>query len=205
MRRKWSVRDWVFIGLFGALWGAAEITLGSVLHLAFPPLADTFLVGLIMAVIGCLIALCGRLFVAHRGSLLLIGAVTAILKAFSLGGVKLGPIIAIMAESALMELGLLLVAGDSPFAFALAGLLALSWNFFHRFLMMGLLYGSGFVEVGLKMARAGARLLRLREELVVGILALLLAIRLAAGAAAGLLARSLGLQIRRRLMRDANP
>lgn len=201
MRRGWSVRDWVFVGLFGALWGAAEMTLGSVLHLIFPPLADTFMVGLIMASTGCLIALCGRMFVAHRGSILLIGVITSILKAFSLGGVKVGPIIGIMAESLLMELGLLLLPSASYPAFALAGLLAVSWNFFHRFVMMRLFYGAGFFEVATKMARDGSRLLGIREELLFLVLGVLLVIRMAAGATAGLIARSLGDQIQRRLRR----
>jgi len=199
MRRSWSVRDWVFVGLFGALWGASEMTLGSTLHLIFPPLADTFLVGLIMACIGCLIALCGRLFVAHRGSILLIGVITSILKAFSLGGVKVGPIIGIMAESLLMELGLLLLPSASYPAFALAGLLAVSWNFFHRFLLMGLFYGAGFFEIATRIARDGSRLFGIPEKFFLLLLGLLLFIRMAAGAATGLIARSIGDQIQRRL------
>ena len=199
MRRGWTVREWVFVGLFGALWGAAEMTLGSVLHLIFPPVADTFLVGLIMASIGCLIALCGRVFVPHRGSILLIGLITAVLKAFSLGGVKIGPIIGILAESLLLELGLLVMRRDSYAAFGVAGLLAVSWNFFHRFVMMGLLYGAGFFEVAERMVRDGSRLLGVREELIFVILGVLLAIRMAAGAAAGVTARALAGQIQRRL------
>jgi len=199
MRRGWTVREWVFVGLFGALWGAAEMTLGSVLHLIFPPVADTFLVGLIMASVGCLIALCGRVFVPHRGSILLIGLITAVLKAFSLGGVKIGPIIGILAESLLLELGLLVMRRDSYAAFGVAGLLAVSWNFFHRFVMMGLLYGAGFFEVAARMVRDGSRLLGVREELIFVILGVLLAIRMAAGAAAGVAARALAGQIQRRL------
>jgi len=44
--RKWSLRDWVYVAVFGALWGAVEITLGAYLHLIFPPLTNTFLNGL---------------------------------------------------------------------------------------------------------------------------------------------------------------
>ena len=202
MKRGFSVREWVFVGLFGALWGAVEMTLGSVLHLIFPPIADTFLVGLIMASIGCLIALCGRVFVPRRGSILLIGLITAVLKAFSLGGVKVGPIIAILAESLLMELGLLGSRRGSYAAFAVSGLLAVSWNFFHRFVMMGLLYGAGFFEVATRMVRDGSRLLGIREELIFLILGVLLLIRMAAGAAAGLAAWGLAGQIQKRLRHE---
>lgn len=86
MKRGWSVRDWVFVGLFGALWGAAEMTMGSVLHLVFPPLADTFLAGLIMACIGRLVALCEQLLVATRPRFWLFA-----LAALFIGGALFGP------------------------------------------------------------------------------------------------------------------
>ncbi len=204
MKQKWTVRDWVFIGLFGALWGALELSLGSVLHVLFPPLTNTFFVGLIMAAIGCAVALSGRLFVPHRGSILMIGVITAVLKAFSLAGAKIGPVVAILAESLLMEVALILLPSEKATSFAVAGMLALSWNFFHRFVMMRLLYGKSVVEVGLKMARNGSRLLGIREDLLIVVLAILLLVRLAAGALAGLLARSLGGKIRERVRRGKN-
>lgn len=204
MKQKWTVRDWVFIGLFGALWGALELSLGSVLHVLFPPLTNTFFVGLIMAAIGCAVALSGRLFVPHRGSILMIGVITAVLKAFSLAGAKIGPVVAILAESLLMEVALILLPSEKATSFAVAGMLALSWNFFHRFVMMRLLYGKSVVEVGLKMARNGSRLLGIREDLFLVVLAVLLLVRLAAGALAGLLARSLGGKIRERVRRGKN-
>ncbi len=104
---RFAVRELVYIAIFGAIWGAVEITLGSYLHVIFPPLADTFLVGLILTSIGTVVALIGRLFVPRTGSVLMIGVVTAILKMLSIGGVKIGPMAAILVESLLMELGLL--------------------------------------------------------------------------------------------------
>ena len=144
---KFTVRDLVYIAIFGAIWGALEMTLGSYLHVIFPPLADTFLVGLIMAALGIVVALIGRLFVPKTGSVLMIGIVTAILKMLSIGGVKIGPIAAILIESLLMELVLFLARGPTRWGFVLAGSLAVSWNFFHRFfylcrflLFLGFLY-----------------------------------------------------------------
>ena len=103
---KFSVRELVYIAIFGAIWGALELTLGSYLHVLFPPLADTFLVGLIMAFLGAIVALVGRHFVPRTGSVFLIGIITAILKMISIGGVQVGPLVAILAESLLMEVGL---------------------------------------------------------------------------------------------------
>jgi hypothetical protein len=226
--KTFTTRDWVYIAVFGALWGAIEITLGAYLHVIFPPLADTFLVGVILAGLGGVIALTGRHFVPHTGSVLMIGVVTALLKALSLGGVKIGPMVAILAESLLMEAGLVLSpsislrtgfgtlrrAGTRPaptktqarqpsrWAFALAGALAVSWNFFHKFVMMRLLFGQGVSEVALKMIQDGSQSLGLDVRYSIAILVILFLIRLVVGAAAGWLAWDLGGAVRRRLARE---
>jgi hypothetical protein len=216
--KTFTTRDWVYVAVFGALWGAIEITLGAYLHVIFPPLADTFLVGVIMAGLGGVIALTGRHFVPHTGSVLMIGVVTALLKALSLGGVKIGPMVAILAQSLLMEAGLvlspsislrtgrveglLLARQPSRWAFALAGALAVSWNFFHKFVMMRLLFGRGASEVAVKMVKDGSALLGLDVRYSIAILVILFVIRLVVGAAAGWLAWDLGGAVRRRLARE---
>jgi len=200
--KRFTTRDWVYVAVFGALWGAVEITLGAYLHVIFPPLADTFLVGVIMAGLGGIIALTGRHFVPHTGSVLMIGVVTALLKALSLGGVKIGPMVAILAESLLMEAGLLLARQPSRWAFALAGALAVAWNFFHKFIMMRLLYGQGLTAVAVKMVREGSAWLGLDVRYSIAILVILFVIRLVVGAVAGWLAWDLGGAVRRRLARE---
>jgi ABC-type thiamin/hydroxymethylpyrimidine transport system permease subunit len=200
--KTFTTRDWVYIAVFGALWGAIEITLGAYLHVIFPPLADTFLVGVIMAGLGAVIALTGRHFVPHTGSVLMIGVVTALLKALSLGGVKIGPMVAILAQSLLMEAGLVLARQPSRWGFALAGALAVSWNFFHKFVMMRLLFGRGASEVAVKMVKDGSALLGLDVRYSIAILVILFVIRLVVGAAAGWLAWDLGGAVRRRLARE---
>jgi hypothetical protein len=198
---KFSVRELVYIAIFGAIWGALEITLGSYLHVIFPPLADTFLVGLIMASLGMVVALIGRLFVPRTGSVFMIGIVTAILKMISIGGVKVGPLAAILIESLLGELALFVARKPRRWGFVFAGALATSWNFFHKFVFMWLLFGQGVYEVYVKMIEEGSRLLRidLRYGLVI-IVALFLA-RIAVGAFAGWLAWDLGRVVRDRLQR----
>lgn len=200
--KTFTTRDWVYVAVFGALWGAIEITLGAYLHVIFPPLADTFLVGVIMAGLGSIVALTGRHFVPHTGSVLMIGVVTSLLKALSLGGVKIGPMVGILAESLLMEAGLLLARGPSRWAFALAGALAVSWNFFHKFVMMRLLFGKGISEVAVKMVKDGSALLGLDVRYSIAILVILFVIRLVVGAVAGWLAWDLGGAVRQRLARE---
>lgn len=198
---RFSVRELVYIAIFGAIWGVLEMTLGSYLHVIFPPLADTFLVGLIMASLGVVVALIGHVFVPKTGSVLMIGIVAAILKMVSIGGVKLGPLVAILAESLLMELGLLTARKPGRWSFVFAGALAVTWNFFHKFIMMWLLFGKGVYEVYIGMVRQGASLLRIDVSYAWAIIVVLLLMRIAAGALAGWLAWDLGRVVRDRLAR----
>jgi hypothetical protein len=198
---KFSVRDLVYIAIFGAIWGAVELTLGSYLHVIFPPLADTFLAGLILASLGVIVALVGRHFVPKTGAVFLIGVVAAILKMISIGGVKVGPMVAILAESLLMELGLLIARRDTRWGFVLAGGLAIAWNFFHKFIMMFLLFGKGVYEVYLGMVQQGASVLRIDLSFALLIIVVLFLVRIVAGGLAGWIAWDLGRVVHDRLAR----
>ncbi len=203
--RSYTVRDWVTIGLFGALWGVVEMTLGSVLHAIYPPLADTFLTGVVLGGIGAAVALTGRHFVPRRGSVLWIGVVTALLKLLGPGENKIGPVVAILMESVLMEAALLLARTPRRWTFILGGALAVAWNLPHKFLMMRLLYGKGVVEVYNRMVQEGSQSLRLDPSLALLILAILLVIRLTIGALGGWGAWGLGRAVARRLGQPARP
>lgn len=196
---RYMVRDWVYIGLFGALWGGIELSLGTLLHVVFPPVANTFFTGIILTTLGCTIALCSRFFIPRRGSILLIGVITALLKLVSPGGVKLGPVVAIIMESALMEGALVLFPKKRAPGFITAGVLALIWNFLHRFVMLRLLYGRRFMDVAVKMAKGGSRLFGIDEVHIAAVLGVLLAVQIAAGIAAGILAWKLGSEITKRM------
>ena len=198
---KFSVRDLVYIAIFGAIWGALELTLGSYLHVIFPPLADTFLVGLTMASMGAVVALIGRLFVPKTGSVFFIGVVAALIKMISIGGVQAGPLVAILAESVLMELGLLIARRPARWGFVLAGALAVAWNFFHKFIMMYILFGRGVYEVYIGMVQQGASLLRIDISYALAIIVILFVLRLVAGGLAGWIAWDVGRVVRDRLAR----
>ena len=198
---SYTVRSWVTIGLFGALWAAIELTLGTYLHVIFPPQADTFLTGVVLGGIGVAIALTGRHFVPNSGSVLLIGLVTALLKLVSPGGARLGPFVAIIMESALMEAVLWIARTERRWAFVVGGGLAVGWNLPHKFIMMRVLYGQGIVQVYTKMVREGSHMLGLDPSAALLILAVLLLVRLLAGAVGGWGAWGLGGAVARRLGR----
>lgn len=198
---SYTVRDWVTIGLFGGLWGAVELTLGSVLHAIFPPQASTFLTGVVMGGIGVTVALTGRHFVPNRGSVFLIGVVTACIKLLSPGGIKVGPVVAILIEGALMEVILWTARTPHRWAFIVGGALAVGWNLPHKFIMMRLIFGKGFVEVYTQMVQEGSQVLGMDPSVALLILAILLLIRLIVGATGGWGAWKLGSAVARRLGR----
>ena len=198
---SFTTRDWVYVAVFGALWGALELTLGAYLHVLFPPLANTFFTGLIMASIGAIIALVGYTFVPRTGAILCIGIITALLKVVSLGGAKIGPVVAILAEVILMEVALLSRRSPARGRYVLAGAVAVSWNFFHKFIMMRLLYGKGIGEVYLKMVQEGSQVLGLDAAYAVAIIGVLFLFRVVAGTIAGWLAWDLGRLVARRVAR----
>jgi hypothetical protein len=196
--RPYTVRDWVTIGLFGALWGAVELTLGSVLHAIYPPLANTLLTGVILTGIGVAIALTGRHFVSKRGSVLLIGAVTAVIKLLSISGVKIGPVVAILIESTLMEGVLSIARAPRPWAFVISGALAVGWNLPHTLIMPQILLGKSALETFNELVQQGS-LLGLNPSAALLILAVLLLIQLVAGGIGGWGAWKLGGAVARRL------
>ena len=198
---SYTVRSWITVGLFGALWGVVEMFLGSYLHLIFPPQANTFLTGVVLGGIGVTVALTGRHFVPHRGSVFFISVVTALLKLLSPGGVKIGPLVAILVEGLLMEAVLWIARTPRRWAFLVGGALAVGWNFPHKFVMMRLLYGKDIVQVYTKMVQDGSQTLGLDPSVAWLILAILLLTRLIVGAIGGWGAWELGGAVARRLGR----
>jgi len=196
---SYTVRDWVTIGLFGALWGVIELTLGSVLHTIYPPLANTPLTGAILTGIGVAIALTGRHFVPRRGSVLLIGVVTAIIKLLSIGGVTFGPMVAILVESALMEGALSVAREPRPWTFVISGALAVGWNLPHMLIMPQILLGKSAREAFNKLVQQGSQLLGIDPSAALFILAALLLIQIVVGGIGGWGAWKLGGAVVRRL------
>jgi ABC-type thiamin/hydroxymethylpyrimidine transport system permease subunit len=191
---RFTVRDLVYIGVFGALWGAAEMTLGSLLHVLNVPFS-----GAVLAGIGITIALIGRLFVPRTGSVLFIGLVTALLKMLSLGGIVLNPMIGIVAESLLAEVVLTLWGRPRRASFVVAGGLAVFWPFVHPFFTQGILAGQGILTVYGWTLEKGANLLGLDPSALLLVLGGLVGVHWLIGIIAGLLAWDAGRIVQLRL------
>ncbi len=184
---RFTLRQLVLIGIFGALWGVVETSVGSLLHLAHVPFTGAMLGGF-----GVLVLVIGRLFVPRRGATLAMGIVTAVLKMFSLGQFVLNPMLAIVMESLLAELVLSLSRQPSCPSVLLAGAAATTWNFFHPFLTWGILAGQGILTLWTDTIRNGAALLGLSPDAAWLVAALLLSIYAGSGLIAGWLGWQVG-------------
>jgi len=191
---RFSTRELVIMTVFGTMWGAVEIGLGSLLHTVNAPLS-----GPILGAVGMVIALTGRHFVPRRGSTLYLGVVTMILKLFSIGAVKTGPMVGILAEALLAELVLSLAGQPKRSIFMVAGGLGVFWAFVQPFFTGLVLFGRDFPDIWSGVIAKGGDLLGLDSGAVVAILLILVAIHLLMGAIAGWIAWDAGLAIQRRL------
>jgi hypothetical protein len=197
---NFTTRDLVMLTVFGTIWGAVEIGLGSVLHVLHIPLSGMFL-----AAFGLVIALVGRLFVPRRGATLYIGVVAMLLKLFSIGSVVAGPMIGILMEAVIAEIVLSLFGSPSRISFLLAGSLGVLWTLIQPFFTGLLLFGRDIYVIWLDILDTGSRLLGLPLSAVGWILVLLVGIHLIVGAAGGWLAWDTGRLLRRRLASAALP
>jgi hypothetical protein len=190
---KLSTRELATIAVFGTLWGISEITLGSVLKSLNIPFS-----GALLSAIGLVIALVGRAFVPKKGSTLFVGVIAMLLKLFSLGGVILGPMVAIFSEALLAEIVLSLSGNPRRFSFVLAGALGVTWALVQPFVTGPLLFGRTLFVVWLDLLDSGARLLGLDASAALAIVVVLLAAYLSIGGVAGWLSWDLARQLKMR-------
>lgn len=193
-----SLKDLSIVAALGALWGSVEIGLGSLLHVWNVPF-----IGAILGTIGIAIALVGRVVVPRPGSTVSIAVVAALLKALSVGGVVLSPMIAIVMEGLIADAVLSLGGRPRRGTFVVAGALAVVWNLVHPLLVQGLIFGTGIITMYTSVIEKGAALFGLSTSSVVLVFAALTALYLAVGAAAGLLAWEAGRSVLARRAVDA--
>lgn len=195
---KFTTRQLVTLAVFGALWGAVEISLGSVLNVLKVPLS-----GAMLTAIGLVVAMTARIFVPIRGSTLFIGIIAMILKLFSIGSIVIGPMIGILAAALIAEVCLSLFRKPMRLAFMIAGGLGVLWTLIQPFFTGLLLFGRDIVDIWMGLLREGSQLLGVQPEAAIWILLALVGLRLLIGAAAGWLAWDAGRLLRARLVGES--
>jgi hypothetical protein len=186
-------RPWTYAALFGALWGALELSLGTILHFAKIPLY-----GILMSLLGLLCLVTLRRLQPSIGVCLMAGLVAIFLKVFTMGGLRPGPLLGIGLQTLVVELAFTTcgsrriaaaVAGAAAVASAPAQLVVGLWLFAGKEAVDAYVYS---IESWLEMSG----LAMLSVELLVG---LVLAVTGVVGAAGGLWSWSIAGRVGRRL------
>lgn len=192
-------RFWAHVAAFGALWGSVEITLGAFVHTLRLPLA-----GVLLSTLGAALLVAQRQILPRRGVTLATGVVAALCKTLSPGGIVLGPMIGILAESLLVEAALLVVP-RSRLAAALAGALCIAWSLLQAVGTQYVVFGKGVIDLLLAALSRAGNWLGLSASAGLGALAACAAGLCLIGVAGGLAGRALGARARSglRLEREA--
>jgi hypothetical protein len=134
------LRQLSYTVVFGTLWGTAEMTAGGLLHALHIPFS-----GILLAAVGAAILACQRALCPVRGITLTTGCLAAGIKVFSMGGLYLNPLLAVLMEALLAE-GVFCLFGAGFLAAGLAGFLMGLWSFVQGLLTLMLLYGVHWIE-----------------------------------------------------------
>jgi hypothetical protein len=116
------------------------MTAGGLLHALHVPFS-----GILLAAVGAAILSCQRALFPVRGITLTTGCLAAGIKVFSMGGVYLNPLLAVLMEALLAECVFCLF-GTSFLAAGLAGFMMGLWSFAQGLLTLVLLYGMHWIE-----------------------------------------------------------
>ena len=148
---------WPIVAAFGALWGVAEVTMGTFLHTLHIPFSGVFL-----ACCGAALLVAQRQVLNRPGAALATGFVTATIKTMSPGGAIIGPMLGILVESILVEVCLLLLSRNLPGAM-LGGAFVAVFAAFQKVFMQFVYYGGNVIELYLSILREAADTLGLEE------------------------------------------
>ena len=132
---------WVKASIIGVIWAAAEIVLGSFLHNLRVPFSGNLLTAIALVI---LIAISYRW--RENGLYWRAGVICAIMKTMSPSAIIFGPMLAIVAESFLLEASVRLL-GRTYAGFTLGSMLAMSWNLVQKIVNMIIFYGANLVEI----------------------------------------------------------
>lgn len=180
---------WIKASIIGTIWAAAEIVLGSFLHNLRVPFSGNVLTAIALVIL---------ISVSHKwrehGLYWRAGLICALMKTMSPSAVIFGPMIAIIAESMLLEASVRLF-GRTFAGFVIGSMLAMSWNLFQKILNLLIFYGGKLVDLYSNLTNYAAKELNLKFDTFWAPLVLLLALYAAFGAAAAVVGIRTGRRI----------
>lgn len=151
---------WIKASIAGTIWAASEIVLGSFLHNLKVPFS-----GNILTAIGLVILISISYIWKEKGLFWRAGLVCSLMKTMSPSAVIFGPMIAIFAESLLLEL-FVRISGRTIAGYILGSMAAMSWNLFQQIINYIIFYGSGIIEVYSNLLKLAQKQLHLATDLV---------------------------------------
>jgi nucleoside-triphosphatase THEP1 len=186
---------WPRAAIYGSLWAAIEILVGSFLHNLKIPFA-----GSLLGASGVLLMTAAHRAQPARGLIWRAALVCALMKSISPSAVILGPMIGIMMEGALLEAMVRLFRGRAA-GYLLGGALAVSWAMAQRLLNAFVAFGPDVVRLYVDAYTYAARSLGVSSFGPFDLIATLTGLEMAAGCAAA----ALGLTVARSARSSAAP
>jgi nucleoside-triphosphatase THEP1 len=159
MRQRLSEK-WIKASIAGTIWAASEIVLGSFLHNLKVPFS-----GNILTAIGIIILISISYAWREKGLFWRAGLICALMKTMSPSAVIFGPMIAILAESLLLELSVRLL-GRTIAGFLLGSMLAMSWNLVQKILNYIIFYGANIIDVYSNLLKFAQKQLNIQTDIV---------------------------------------
>jgi len=150
---------WIKASITGTIWAASEIVLGSFLHNLKVPFSGNILTG-----IGIVILISVSYLWKENGLFWRAGLICAIMKTISPSAVIFGPIIAIIAESLLLEMAVRLF-GRTFLGFSFGSLLAMSWNLFQRIVNLLLFYGLNILDLYENLIKIAQKQMQIQTDI----------------------------------------
>lgn len=150
---------WIKASIIGTIWAASEIVLGSFLHNLRIPFS-----GNILTAIGLVILISIGHSWSERGIFWRAGLICAILKTMSPSAVIFGPMIAIFAESLLLEISVRILGRTIP-GYLAGAMLAMSWNLFQKIANYIIFYGSNIVDVYVNLLNIARKQLNIQTDI----------------------------------------
>lgn len=89
------------------------------------------------------------------GLIMRAGLICALMKALSPSAIILGPMVAILMESLLLE-GMIRLLGANPLGYMIGGTLAVSWSLAHKLASLFIIYGPHLVKLYVKLFQYAA-------------------------------------------------
>lgn len=134
-------KKWLKAAIIGCLWASSEIVLGSFLHNMRIPFSSNFLTAL-----GIILLISINHLWKENGLFWRAGLICALMKTMSPSAIIFGPMIAIFSQALLMELAIFIFRRNM-LGYIIGGLLAMSWNLFHKIANLILIYGFDVLEI----------------------------------------------------------